>query len=142
MREREKHILSNFASKYLFLDRNKEFSNDKNSCNGYDHFIYNEPTTLTETVETSDQDEFLISKEKDTIFLKSNVISGTEKMQISEPTYITHSIESSDPDEFTVTHSLNNEVKNVESIFLLGNEGPTKMTYTAEATDEDEFILV
>ena len=139
-----KHILSNYATtKEIGLLAGITIGTISSESSSSDEFRMerNEPTMVTENIEISDPDEFVMS----------------------EPTGFTHAIEESDPDEFIVsgktTYETNTiETSNPDEIRTGGSTletrgmvtsdpdalyaGPTKQTFTVEASDEDEILLV
>ena len=96
-----KHVLSNYAS-----------INRTNISTG--------PTAVTENIENSDVDEFVMSGP--THITRSIEESDSDGFVLGVPTGLTHSIEESDPDEMFME--------------------PTKNTFTVETSDEDEFLLM
>ena len=103
----KKHVLSEYAS----INEFEVFQQESSLVS---------PTILTENIEISDPDEFVMK----------------------DPTYLTHSIENSDPDEFRVTQNTVEtraiETSDPDEMLM----GPTKSTYSIESSDSDEFLLI
>lgn len=98
------------------------------------------PTAITETIENTGLDEFMISKPA-----YIGISIGTSKINdsmLNGPTGLTHAIEDSDPDEFVIsggtleTRAI--ETSDPDEIHM----DPTKHTFTIEVSDEDAFVLM
>lgn len=120
MEKLKKHILSQYA-KVVTLEQNKEKDNlhteeDKLLNQKYNVNI-SSGTIITETMESSDADEFQVGS-----------------------TFLTHSIEASDPDEFFLCgNSIETRVVEISDLdeFKLG---ATMLDFTNEMTDKDELL--
>ena len=118
----KKHILSNYLTDV------KKIS-----------FIDTDDSVVTESIETSDPDEFRLLN----LYTPDNTI--THSIETSDPdefrldnTHETRAIETSDPDEF---------VTPVETCFFMKSDpdekhDKTTMTFTLEQSDPDEFCLI
>ena len=77
------------------------------------------PTVLTENIEVSDPDEFILKND----------------------TGLTHAVEISDPDEFKMLGSVltkSIEISDPDELRM----DTTECTFTVETSDEDEFLLM
>lgn len=116
-----KHILSNYAA-----------VNRINISTG--------PTVITENIENSDVDEFVLLGP--TRITKSIESSDPDGFVVGTPTGLTHSIEESDPDEFgllgTTLETRATETSDPDEMFM----EPIKNTFIVETLDEDDFLLM
>lgn len=113
-----KHILSEYASVF----RNDMGDNNRcmNSKTHTQDYSKSNATAITENIETSDLDEFIILGS--TQITKSVELSDPDELCVDSDTGLTHAVEISDYDEMYM--------------------GPTKNTFTIEITDEDEFLMM
>ena len=138
-----KHVLSEYAS-INKIEIITKTSLDKVSMESFDsdECISSTvgPTGITENVESSDLDEFVMSDP--TKITKTIEISDPDSFVMVDPTYLTHAVENSDPDEFsmmgTTLETRCVETSDPDEMKM----GQTKNTYTIEASDEDEFLLM
>ena len=105
----KKHILSNYLKQIKMIIAPSEGD-----------------TALTETIETTDPDEF-------SLYGSLTKHSGPDKT-------ITHSIETSDPDEFHADNT--SETRSIETSDADEFYDTTKTTFIVEQSDPDEFALV
>ena len=117
------------------------------------------PTVVTETVEDTDVDEFMLTAQG----TKPVKLRHTNGFALEGPTYLTHAVEDSDPDEFSVTGKTTYETHTIETsdpdeFRAKGGSwetrevetsdpdemyaGPTNQKFTTEVSDLDELLLM
>lgn len=108
---KKKHILYSHAARRL----------NRSSFNRY---IYHDPTLNTSSIEISDVDEIMSTSYfpyhyGPTYLTETMESSDADEFQLQGPTTYTFAIENSDDDEFIASSQMNNKSKDFDDILLL-----------------------